>query len=132
MKKFLAFIMAVICVFSFSGCGVALTAKKIIPDSDIYSKAEIKSAMNKVMRHFAFHFEGCILLELEYDEEYSRKRADDLAENYDAYEAMVLLSEFYVLGDNPSLAKGETYKKWNWILVREKYGFWELKDWGYG
>jgi len=45
---------------------------------------------------------------------------------------MVLLSKFYVFGENGSLEPGKTYTKWNWILVRDKGGFWELKTWGYG
>ena len=133
MKKCLAFIMAVTLAISLSGCGVAVTANKIIPDSDIFTKSEIKSAMNKVSKHFMFHFEGCVLLELEYDEEYSKERAADWAENYGADEAIVLLSKFFVAGDSDgSLEPGETYKDWNWILVRNKGGSWKLKTWGYG
>ena len=131
MKKFLAFFLAVIFVFILTGCGIPFTAKKIIDDSEIYSKRDIEKAMNKVYSQFAF-FEGCILLELEYDEEYSKARMEDWAENYDADEAIVLLSKFYVAAENGSLAPGETYSKWNWILVRDKGGFWELKTWGYG
>ena len=131
MKKIFAIIIAAALVFCFCGCGIPFTAEKIIDDSDIYSKRDIEKAMNRVYREFAF-FEGCILLELEYDEEYSKERMADWAENYNADEAIVLLSKFYVFGENGSLAPGETYTKWNWILVRDKGGFWELKTWGYG
>jgi hypothetical protein len=131
MKKFLAFFLAIVLVFCLSGCGIPFTAKKIIDDSDIYSKRDIEKAMNRVYSQFAL-FEGCILLELEYDEEYSKERMADWAENYNADEAIVLLSKFYVFGENGSLEPGETYSKWNWILVRNKGGFWELKTWGYG
>ena len=131
MKKFLAVFLAVVMIFCISGCGIPFTAKKIIDDSEIYSKRDIERAMNRVYREFAF-FEGCVLLELEYDEEYSKERMADWAENYNADEAIVLLSKFYVATENGSLAPGETYSKWNWILVRDKGGFWELKTWGYG
>ena len=131
MKKLLAVFLAVVMIFCLSGCGVPFTAKKIIDDSEIYSKRDIEKAMNRVYREFAF-FEGCVLLELEYDEEYSKERMADWAENYNADEAIVLLSKFYVAAENGSLEPGETYSKWNWILVRDKGGFWELKTWGYG
>ena len=132
LKKILAALIAAVLVLSLSGCGMPFTAKKIIDDSDIYSKRDIEKAMNRVYREFAF-FEGCVLLELEYDEEYSKERAADWAENYGADEAIVLLSKFFVAGDSDgSLEPGETYKDWNWILVRNKGGSWELKTWGYG
>ena len=131
MKKFLAVFLAVVMILCLSGCGIPFTAKKIIDDSEIYSKRDIEKAMNRVYREFAF-FEGCVLLELEYDEEYSKERMADWSENYNADEAIVLLSKFYVAAENGSLEPGETYSKWNWILVRDKGGFWELKTWGYG
>lgn len=131
MKKAIAFIMAAVCVFCFSGCGVPFTAKKTIGDSEIYKAKEIDRAMKEVYERFAF-FEGCVLLEIEYDEEYSAPRGKDWAENYGYDEGIVLLSKFYVAGDNPSLEKGETYSKWNWVLVRNKGGAWKLMTWGYG
>ena len=131
MKKVLAVLLAAVLALSLSGCGIPFTAEKIIDDSKIYSERDIEKAMSLVYRQFAF-FEGCVLLEIEYDEEYSKERMADWAENYNADEAIVLLSKFYVFGENGSLAPGETYSKWNWILVRDKGGFWELKTWGYG
>lgn len=131
LKRFLAFLVAIMLVFGLSGCGIPFTAKVIMDDSEIYSEREIEKAMSLVYRQFA-SFEGCILLEIEYDEEYSKSRADGWARQYEADEAMVLLSKFYVAGKNESLSSGETYTKWNWILVRDKGGFWELKTWGYG
>lgn len=131
MKKVLAILLAAVLVISLSGCGIPFTAKRIIDDSKIYSERDIEKAMSLVYRQFAF-FEGCVLLEIEYDEEYSNERMNGWAEQYDADEAIVLLSEFYVFGENGSLEPGKTYTKWNWILVRDKGGFWELKTWGYG
>ncbi len=132
MKRFIAILISAVLIICFSGCGIPFTAEKIIEDSDIYSKRDIEKAMNQVYSKFGREFEGCALLELEYDEEYSKERMCDWAENYDADEAIVLLSKFYVFGENGSLEIGETYSKWNWILVRNKGGFWELKTWGYG
>jgi len=132
MKKILAVILAAVLIFSFCGCGIPFTAEKIIGDSKIYSERDIEKAMNRVYSKFGRDFEGCVLLELEYDEEYSKARMYDWADQYDADEAIILLSKFYVAGENGSLALGETYSKWNWILVRDFGGAWELMTWGYG
>ncbi|MBQ2998082.1 MAG: hypothetical protein IJD62_03665 [Oscillospiraceae bacterium] len=131
MKRFFTAVMAFVMVFAFSGCGMPIMAKKIVSYSELFTEKEIDRAMMEVYKEFAF-FEGCVLLEIEYDEKYSKERAADWAENYGYDEGMVLLSKFYVAGDNPSLAKGETYSKWNWVLVRNKGKAWELKTWGYG
>ena len=133
MRKITAFLLALICVLCFSGCGIPFTAERIISDSELFSESEINSAMFQVYKTFGLHFEGCVLLEIEYDEEYSKARAAEWAEHYDCDEGIVLLSKFYVAGESDgSLAPGQTYSKWNWILVRNKGGSWKLKDWGYG
>ncbi len=132
MKKITAFFLALVCIICFSGCGMPFTAEKIISDSELFSEREINSAMFQVYKTFGLNFEGCVLLEIEYDEEYSKDRAEEWAEHYGFDEGIVLLSKFYVAGENGSLASGETYSKWNWILVRNNGGSWKLKDWGYG
>ena len=130
MKKIFAIIIAAALVFCFCGCGIPFTAEKIIDDSDIYSKRDIEKAMNKVYSQFAL-FEGCALLELEYDEEYSKERMCDWAENYGAEEAIVLLSKFFVSKETEgALEKGEI-AKWSWIFIRNKGGSWEFRDCGY-
>lgn len=133
MKRFLAVFLALIIIFCFSGCGIPFTAKRIVSDSEIFSAKDINSAMFKVYKKFGIDFEGCVLLEIEYDEEYSKERADDWAENYGYDEGIVLLSKFYVAAESDgSLEPGETYSKWNWILVRNEGGPWKLMTWGYG
>ncbi len=132
MKKITAFVLVIIFIFCFSGCGISFTAEKIISDSEIFTEREINSAMFKVYKKFGLDFEGCVLLEIEYDEDYSKERADDWALNYGYDEAIVLLSKFYVAAENGSLALGETYSGWNWILVRNENGPWKLMTWGYG
>ena len=131
MKTFLKIFVIIIIVFSLSGCGITFTARKVYDKSEIYSKEDIREAMNVVFDEFS-DFEGAVLLKLEYDEELSNKQMRLNTKQYDCDEAIVLLSKFYVFGENGSLEPGETYSKWNWILVRNKGGFWELKTWGYG
>lgn len=126
-KAFLAITLAVLVLLS--GCGKVSGVKETIGPSAIYSEREIQSAMDVVKRQFAAGFEGCTLLELWYDEEVSLKQAEEWAAQYEAKEAIVLLSDFYVT-KNPTFSSNSTMKNWSWILVRNNGG-WELKTSGY-
>lgn len=126
-KAFLAITLAVLVLLS--GCGKVSGVKETIGPSAIYSEREIQSAMDVVKRQFAAGFEGCTLLELWYDEEISLKQAEEWAAQYEAKEAIVLQSDFYVT-KNPTFSSNSTMKNWSWILVRNNGG-WELKTSGY-
>lgn len=126
-KSFLAIALAA--VLLLSGCGKVSGVNETIGPSAIYSEGEIQSAMDVVKRQFSAGFDGCILLELWYDEEVSLKQADEWAEQYGAKEAIVLLSDFFVT-KNPTFSSNSTMKNWSWILVRNNGG-WELKTSGY-
>ena len=129
MRKILILLIAVSFV-AFSGCGISFIATKNIDDSDIYSKDEIKEAMDIVCREIE-KSEGYILLKLEYDEEFSNRMMKYYSEQYDADEVIVLRSKFFVSKETKgALEKGET-AKWSWIFIRNKDGAWELKDAGY-
>ena len=131
MNKFFQFFIILIIVLGLSGCGITFLARKNVGDSKIFSKEDIEEAMDIVCEEIK-KSEGYVLLELKYEEDFCKKQMKYYMEQYSADEAIVLLSKFYVFGENGSLAPGETYSKWNWILVRDKGGFWELKTWGYG
>lgn len=125
------FTITLLFLFMLVGCGKVTGVNETIGPSQLYSESEIQSAMNLVKTQFSTGFEGCVLLDLWYDEEFSSKHADDWAEQYKADEAIVLLSNFYVSGNkNPTLNPNSKYENWNWILVRSNGG-WHLKDWGY-
>ena len=128
MKKSI-FAIVLLLLFVLAGCGKVSGVDETIGSSTIYSEREIQSAMNVVKRQFSTGFEGCTLLKLWYDEEVSLKQADDWAEQYEADEAIVLLSNFYVT-KNPTFSSNSTMKNWSWILVRNGSS-WELKDCGY-
>ncbi|MBE6900778.1 MAG: hypothetical protein E7479_09020 [Ruminococcaceae bacterium] len=130
MKRIVSVLILTAMIFCCSGCGISFTAVKTIDDSGIYSKEEIKEAMDIVCREIE-KSEGYILLKLEYDEEFSKKQMKYYEEQYDADEAIVLRSKFFVSKETEgALEKGET-AKWSWILVRDKNGPWELMDAGY-
>ena len=129
MKKFLKIFVVIMVVISLSGCGITFTARKVYDKSEIYSKEEIREAMDVVFNEFS-DFEGAVLLKLEYDEEFSNKQMKFNTGQYNCDEAIVLRSKFL------SLVKAEGKKwnivKWDWILVRNEGENWEFKSWGYG
>ena len=133
MKRLLAFVLVVLCVLPLSACGGKVDdAKLAIGTSYLYSEKEIRSAMDVVMDQFERGFESCKLLTLTYDEESSVKEADHWAEQYEADEAIVLESSFYVVGSkNPTLNPNSTYRGWQWILTRNGHGRWVLQTSGY-
>ena len=90
--------------------------------------------MDTVIDHFKKEFEGCTLTRLEYDESRVESAQSEWAAQYDADQAIVLISEFDVdsSGGDGSLNPDSTYRNWQWVLVRNGSGAWELKTWGYG
>ena len=101
-------------------------------ESDIYTQEDIQQAVDIVTDYFNKEFEGCDLTALWYDEVFSEKQADDWTRQYEAEEAIVLLSSFDVdaSGGDGSFNPNSTYDNWMWILVRTG-GDWELMTWGY-
>ena len=100
----------------------------------VYTAQEIEDAKQIVRDQFTEMFTGCTLTGLWYDGEISRKQADEWAKQYEAKEALVLLSNFDVdaSGGDGSLNLNSTYTDWNWILVRNSDSeAWTLKTWGY-
>ena len=109
--------------------------QRMIGASDTYSEAEINAAMDEAIAYFRDAFGGCKLLEMKYDEARCLRENDEWAKQYDADQAIVLLSSFDVKAKTAwkqGLSPGETYKNWCWVLVRNGTGTWQLKTWGYG
>ena len=128
MKNFLKIFVIIIIVFSLSGCGITFTARKVYDKSEIYSKEDIREAMNVVFDEFS-DFEGAVLLKLEYDEEFSNRQMKINTEQYDCDEAIVLRSKF--LSSVKAEGKKLNIVKWDWILVRNEGENWEFKSCGY-
>jgi len=138
MKKLIAFLIILIlgCLLStailFRGSSGDVSNVEIqIGESEIYTEAEIRQAMDVVLESFS-EFSGCEMTRLWYDEERSLKEADDWAKQYNAKQAIVLFSDFNVdeNGADKGLNPNDTYRNFNWILVRDT-GKWKLKTWGY-
>ena len=119
-----------------AGCakGDVSHAERIIGQSTVFAEAEIEAALDVAIAHFKAEFEGCTLLTVEYIEEKSLSAGKSWAETYGAEEGIVLLSSFQVdeNGGDGSFNPGDTYRNWQWVLVRSQDGAWELETWGYG
>lgn len=105
---------------------------RIIGETTLYDEKDINQAMNVVQKFFQKNYQGCTLKQIWYDEEKSQREAAEWAAQYGADEALVLYSN-YETGSNasPSLEPNSLYSDWKWVLVRQRFGFWELKNWGY-
>ncbi|MBR3974987.1 MAG: hypothetical protein IKJ88_03900 [Clostridia bacterium] len=137
MKKILIIAVSLILfLFSASACNNAGDTKDCIRttgSSTLYTEDDINKIMDIVENYFIEKFEGCSLLELRYDEEYSDKCCGAWANQYDADRAIVFKSDFYVspTGGDGSLNQDSTYKDWEWILTQNDGEEWTLRTWGY-
>ena len=91
--------------------------------------------MNVVTDYFknAEGFQYCTLTELCDDEKISSQESAAWAEQYEAEQAIVLLSKFDVSSSYKSggLEANKTYQNFKWVLVRSGQEIWILETWGY-
>lgn len=131
----LILIIAISIVFFFlkKDVGNVSNVNRKVTTSQVYSQEDINDAMDAVVKYFRNHFEGCKLTQLCYKDSTSVTASGGWAIQYNADEAIVLLSTFDVdaAGGDGSFNPNETYSDWQWILVRNKGGVWEVKTWGY-
>lgn len=101
--------------------------------SEVYNQREIDEAMDAVVKYFGSHFKGCTLTEIWYKDSTSVGASEEWAIQYNADQAIVLFSTFDVdaSGGDGGFDPNDTYSNWQWILVRNKGGAWEVKTWGY-
>ena len=102
--------------------------------SDIYTDADIEAAMDAVNTYFEAEFKGCTLTQLRYPGDASADLFTEWAQEYESDEAIVLYSSFDTdtSGGDGSLEPNTTYDDFQWILVRDNGGTWEVKTYGYG
>jgi len=133
MKRIVLLFTAMALAFTLTACQGKIEDVRVnIGPSGIYSEEEIDDAVYETLIYFQREFSGCSLTELNYIESENIDAADEWAAQYDADRAIVLTSTFKVIGKTDgSLAFGETYKNWQWILVRNNSGKWQVKTCGY-
>ena len=139
MKKLLFFVLALLFLM---GCQAKPATDDTDSDvsivewehSDIYTDADIQAAMDTVMTYFETEFQGCTLTQLRYPGDASADLFTEWAQEYEADEAIVLYSSFDAdtSGGDGSLEPNTTYDDFQWILVRDNGGTWEVKTYGYG
>lgn len=134
MKKTMALFLALVCMLSLVACGGDVrNIQNTDYNSDIYSDAEIKSAIDVISDYFKKEFEGCTLTEITYIGDDKLEEWEEFAERNNADSVIVLVSAFETgaSGGDGSLNPNTTYTDWKWILVRKDGGTWEHVDHGY-
>ena len=133
MKKIFSLLCAALLTLSLSSCLGRIDDVRVnIEPSEIYSEEEIDDAVYEVLHYFKREFGGCSLTGLDYIEAKNTDAAEDWAEQYDADQAIVLVGTFEVTGKSDgSLAFGETYRNWQWILARNNGKEWRVRTCGY-
>lgn len=137
MKRITAFTLVLLTTaLLLCGCqerGNINHVHKTVGKSTVYSEAEIEQAMDLVTDHFRQNFEGCTLLHLAFYEDTIAQYSEDWAKQYNAEEAIILVSSFETGPDGGgSLNPNDTYNNWQWILTRSNGEGWTLRTWGYG
>ena len=134
MKKFVALVLVLVGMLGLVACGGNTKNVKITDySSEIYSDAEIDSAIDVAIDYFEKCFDGCTLTEITYLGDDELDDFQEFAERNNADDVIVLISDFEVdaSGGDGSLEPNSTYTDWNWILVRTDGGQWEHVDHGY-
>ncbi len=129
----LIIVISIVFFFLKKDVGDVSNVSRKVTASEVYSQKDINDAMDAVVKYFRNHFEGCKLTQLCYKDSTSVTESGGWAIQYNADQAIVLLSTFDVdaAGGDGSFNPNETYSDWQWILVRNKGGAWEVKTWGY-
>ena len=135
MKKAIYLVLSILLfLVVFTACGGDTAGhSREITGNTLYSEGEINGLMDIAEKHFKGNFDGCKLISINYDEEFSQKRAEGWKKQFSAKSAAILTSSFYVgeKGGNGSLNPNSIYENWQWVFIKEN-GFWNLKTWGYG
>ena len=140
MKRATLVIITLIITLTFIGCtrkdNGGNTDNVYMPDwkpSEIYSDDDIEAAYQTVKDYFGSKFNGCTLTKIYYPGDTYADEFMEWAKQYNADEAIVILSSFDVdsSGGDGSLNPDSTYDDWKWILIRNNGGAWEHADHGY-
>lgn len=135
IKKSLALLLLCAMILTLSSCSHGVVSFVDISEfsSEIYSEADIQSAMNIVISNFKENCSECILLEVSYVGDDRLDSYQDWADRNDADEVIVILTDFYIsyFSDNPVMNTGYKYEDYNWILVRNEGEEWRIDDRGY-
>lgn len=133
MKRLIFMLFALCLVLTACGGNISNT-QRIYAASMYHTEAEIESAMDVALEHFAREFECCTMTSIRYEESRNGLSASEWAQQYGDTQGIVLISSFHVgpSGGDGSLNPNSTYNNWKWILTKSNDGEWILRTWGYG
>lgn len=138
MKKIVALTLILACMLALVACSSSGGNVKRVHiasyTSELYSDAEIESAIHTIIYYFKKHFAGCTLTEITYVGDDQLENWQEFADRNNADDVIVLVSSFDVdaSGGDGSFNPNSTYTNWKWILVRNNGGKWRHVDHGYG
>lgn len=145
VKRISALFICIVLILSLCACGDVSRVQVIDVPSQLYTQEDIRAAIEVIKSDFAKDWDHCSLLSIQYagdelmTERYDggRNEFEIWTELYDADEAIILISDFYVspaakYDPVNTFEVDTTYEYWKWILVRDKGGTWRHVDHGYG
>lgn len=134
MRRAAFLVLCLLLAASLCACGGSVkSAQTHDVGSAVFSREDIRSAIDVIEKEFRRDWKGCTLREIFYAGDETTAAFRDWADRNNADEVIVLLSSFDVdsSGGNGSLNPNSTYTNWNWILVRSAGGPWRHVDHGY-
>ena len=136
MKKIISLFMILVICLSFTACGNVNQCVVYYGESDLYTPADMDSAISVIKNEFIFNFDGCTLLTLAYmGDDVSKENLDyciALGDGTQFDESIVFTSSFRTpLHGDEVLPPNEICDYYKWTLARESEGEWILLTNGY-
>lgn len=132
MRRILA-LLAALALLALAGCsGDTSRAAIRLGPSQQFSATELQAAADAILSRF-HEFDGCTLLRLSYDEDFSERQLS-LTETPTG-QAVVFTSDFEVdwTGASSGFNPNSTYTDWTWQVTRpDPDAPWEVTNWGVG
>ena len=135
MKPFAVTVLVCCFLLGLCGCGGNIEHVNIVPyHSDIYTDADIRSAMEAAKLSFCVLFPNCTMTEIAYAGDHLTQQ-EAAARALPPEEALIVLLSTFDVADSDAdggLTPGMTYRDFHWILTRRNGGLWILLSYGYG
>ena len=121
-------------VLALIGCtGDVSRATVTLGDSVEFSRTDLQGAADAVLAQFG-DFEGCTLLRLTYDEDFSMRQVSLAAPPLpEEDQVVVFTSELWVdwTGQSNGMNPNSTYSDWTWTVRRaDASAPWTVTNWG--
>ena len=129
-------IAALLLALLLCGCGGKTgDAQIMIGSSELYSREELLDAADSVLADFQSGFGDCKLLRVTYSEKHTLREGKYMGSAGEKEDVAVFLADFYVGKDAlavGALIPGQTCSNYQFILSRNIWGEWVVRNKGYG